>query len=404
MSPVEEAGCATVVFRYGTGEKGKGVGKDGRRRMKQPRGMHLCADGSLLVADFANYCVYRFAAGDVRGKVVAGEEGKQLPTIDPFKDIDRPLGAPEGEGRLMKQPVDVHMDATGGILVLDSHEGRIQRFDPSDADARAVSVVPTANIPMSKSNSDPGSLKLPRSFHLSDDGAIIVCDSWSHRVLRFPASGSVETDGKPQVVAGTPNSAGSGPEFFYFPSFVAFASNGDAFVADTNNHRVQRIRPGRDGALSTTTTVAGSLEPESGNALNRLCMPTGICVDPRSGALFIADRGNSRVLRFAPDCKADDFGEIVCGSDILYAPWGVCVGAEGDVYVSDERNACVLRLRLGATEPLPIVATPLDEEEEEEVTPPIVVESPPQLRDEEVAPPPTAPPVMDWNPDTSELD
>ena len=90
-------------------------------------------DGSLYVADFTSFCVFRFAADDSRGHVVAGEDGKQLMDVDYLKDIvepaqkgretacrslaldahrfaqdiDRPLASPEGEGFLLKNPIDV---------------------------------------------------------------------------------------------------------------------------------------------------------------------------------------------------------------------------------------------------------------------------------------------------------
>merc|ERR1719343_510056 len=108
---------------------------------KQPRGVNLCGDGSLLVADYGKHCVFRFKPGDVIGKVVAGEEGKILPTVDPLKDIDRPLGPPEGEGLLLKQPGDVCEGPEGGILVLDTDACRVQLFGGPAAKGRPAETV-----------------------------------------------------------------------------------------------------------------------------------------------------------------------------------------------------------------------------------------------------------------------
>ena len=46
----------------------------------------VAEDGSLYVADFTNFCVFRFAESDNRGHVVAGEDGKQLLDVDYLKD------------------------------------------------------------------------------------------------------------------------------------------------------------------------------------------------------------------------------------------------------------------------------------------------------------------------------
>merc|ERR1711920_156987 len=133
------------------------------------------------------------------------------------------------------------------------------------------------------------------------------------------------------------------PEKLAFPSDFVMCSDGSFLVTDTNNHRVQRFVPGQAAA----TTVAGSKAAKSGSSLSELNMPTGICLDPRDGSFLVADRCNARVLRFPADAKAGDAGEIVAGSDLLDRPWGVCVSEDGSVYVSDERQAVILKLGSG---------------------------------------------------------
>merc|ERR1711881_676968 len=91
-------------------------------------------------------------------------------------------------------------------------------------------------------------------------------------------------------------------------------------------------------------------------------MPTGICIHPQDGSLLVADRMNSRLLRFPAGSRAGDVPEVVVGPDELDRPWGVCVGSDGSIYVSDERRAVVLRVHPeGAT-----VEAAAEVEEEEE--------------------------------------
>mmetsp|Transcript_148352 Transcript_148352/g.210728 ORF Transcript_148352/g.210728 Transcript_148352/m.210728 type:complete len:376 (+) Transcript_148352:39-1166(+) len=317
-----------VVFQYGAGGRGKGFGKDGRRLMSQPRGIHVESDGSLYVADFTSFCVFRFAADDSRGRVVAGEDGKQLMDVDYLKDIDRPLASPEGEGFLLKNPIDV-VSSPEGLLVLDCAAARVQSFQPGEDQSPAGRVrVPPSTAPAK--SAAPEALKHPRAIFLEDDG-IVVCDTWSHRVLRYRTSASA-----PEVLAGTPNSCGSEPGKLNFPSCVAFCANGSLLVSDTNNHRVQRFRLGeRQGE-----TVAGSAEGKSGSSLTELNMPTGLVVEA-DGSFLVADRANARVLRFREGGGA---GEVLAGPDLLERPWGLALGPDGSVYVSDERRAVVLKL------------------------------------------------------------
>ncbi|CAE7218951.1 trim71 [Symbiodinium pilosum] len=324
-----------IAFRYGAGGKGTGIGKDGHRLLRQPRGIHVDRDGSLYVADFTNFCVFRFAESDNRGHVVAGEDGKQLLDVDYLKDIDRPLATPEGEGFLLKNPIDV-VTTPDGLLILDCAAARVQAFEPSPSGQTSAGrvLVPYPMAPSAKSVAAPEALKHPRSF-LCHEASIVVCDTWSHRVLRFKASST----SAPDVLAGTPNSCGSEAAQLNFPSCIAFCADGSLLVSDTNNHRIQRFRPGeRQGE-----TLAGSAECKAGSSLTELNMPTGLVVET-DGSFLVADRANARVLRFHEGGGA---GEMLAGPDVLERPWGLALGPDGSIYVSDERRAVVLKITSG---------------------------------------------------------
>lgn len=342
-----------VTFQLGTGKKGKGVDDKGARLLNQPRGLKVCADGALLVADYFNNCVLRFKPGDSKGKIVAGEEGKALPVIDPMKDLDKknpgPLTLPEEEGVLLRQPCDVCEDpaSPGTFLVLDTDEGSVQRFGGG---ARAATLVPHGGKTTCRSIGSPETVKNPRSFAIAPDGAIIVCDTWSHRILRYPPPDGPDAASQPTVLAGVPNSWGNTPSKLAFPSGVAFAADGALLVADTNNHRVQRFAPGE----AEGTTVAGSAQGRRGSGLNELDMPTGLCVDPRDGSLLVADRSNARVLRFPSDSRSETHGVVLAGSEVLQNPWGVAAAPGGAVYVSDERQGAVFRFEEGAAAAVPV--------------------------------------------------
>lgn len=321
-----------MPFQYGIGVQGCGITEDGLRRMKQPRGISLASDGALLVADFGSHCVLKFNQGDRRGRVVAGEEGKVLPTVDILKDIDRPLGPAEGEGFLMKRPIDVCAYEQGGLMVLDAEVCRLQHYgSPGE---KAATVVPPPHCPPQKSVNTPEAIKYPRSMVVRPNGDIIVCDTWSHRVLCFSQGASA-----PVVLAGKPNSSGASPEQLSFPSGIAFDGQGRLYVADTNNHRVQRFEAGE----TRGTTVAGSAKGVPGKALGELNMPTCLCIDSQDGSLLVTDRMNARVLRLP--ASGGSQGEVILDSQHdLQRPWGICQDGQGAIYVSDERKGVVLKV------------------------------------------------------------
>jgi len=303
----------------------------------------VLSDGSLLVADFGSHCVVKFSEADAKGKVIAGTAGKMLPSVDYMKDIDKPgpVGPVEGAGFLLKRPVAIGM-SEGDLLVLDVEACELQSFALSASfnSGKATRMIPPETAPPQRSVNNPESVKYPRAFLRCPDGAHVVCDTWSHRVLKFPPG-----EATPEVLAGKPNSAGSGAEQLSFPSSVAFGPDGSLYVADTNNHRVQRFPPG-SSALTAGETVAGSQSGEAGSGLGQLNMPTGICFE-QDGSLLVADRANARLLRYsaakAGNGAFEALPQVVAGAEMLERPWGVDV-AGGFIFVSDERQGVVFKL------------------------------------------------------------
>jgi len=161
--------------------------------------------------------------------------------------------------------------------------------------------------------SAPGGIaKVPYSFPGADD--LYVADTGNNRV-RVIRQGVISTF----AGNGTAGFSGDGgpatQAALSGPLDIALAPDRVAlYIADTGNNRVRRVAP--DG---TITTVAGNGSagfsgdggPATQAALNA---PSGVAVDP-GGNLYIADTANHRVRRVAPD------GTIttVAGSDTATA-------------------------------------------------------------------------------------
>jgi DNA-binding beta-propeller fold protein YncE len=85
-----------------------------------------------------------------------------------------------------------------------------------------------------------------------------------------------------------------------YPQGVAVDGTGALYIADSGNHRVRKVAP--DGTIST---VAGTGDAGFGGdggaaALARLSCPRAVVVDS-AGVLYITDAGNHRVRKVAPD-------------------------------------------------------------------------------------------------------
>src|SRR5262249_37961123 len=91
--------------------------------------------------------------------------------------------------------------------------------------------------------------------------------------------------------------------------------------------------------------------------------PTGLAVDPSNGALYVADAGNNRVLRYprpvaqsgriTPDIVLGQFNfttatSAAVSATSMNAPGGLALGPNGDLFVADSGNNRVLQFPAGA--------------------------------------------------------
>jgi len=75
------------------------------------------------------------------------------------------------------------------------------------------------------------------------------------------------------------------------PTGVFVNTTGSVYIADTNNHRIQRWAPGATKGI----TVAGG--HGQGDADNQLNTPTGVFVNA-TGSVYIADKVNHRIQKY----------------------------------------------------------------------------------------------------------
>lgn len=133
---------------------------------------------------------------------------------------------------------------------------------------------------------------------------------------------------------------GAGPLEFNNPSALAADHHGNLLIADTGNHRVIKLDSQGDFLWSVGATD-GDGTPTPGTAQGEFKRPQGICTDP-DGNIYVADTRNNRIQKFSPQ------GEFVTvfgawGSDPGQfggeGPLGVAVDERGFVLVTDSHTA-----------------------------------------------------------------
>jgi DNA-binding beta-propeller fold protein YncE len=183
------------------------------------------------------------------------------------------------------------------------------------------------------------------SIRIDAQGNIWTADDGSHTVLKMDRHGRVQMvlgrwRSSSDVVSTMPDgSAGGalrgsrddGVARFNRPTDVAFATNGDIFVADGyGNSRVMKFD--KDGKFLKTWG-------ERGSAPGQFHTPHSILVD-KQNHVYVADRENYRVQIF------DTEGKFLKQWKGLGAPWGLDFTPDGNIAMADGYNNRVLKLTL----------------------------------------------------------
>ncbi len=232
-----------------------------------PTGIACDAEGNVYVADTNNHRVQKFDGKLGQYLMKFGSRGN-------------------GEGQF-SSPWGVAVDRVRGyIYVVDSANFRVQKFDP----------LGEFIMQWGSFGNNDGQFYFPRGIAVDpSDGAVYVVDMGNHRIQKFDTSTNV----LPQLITkwGGSSEAGhaSSPQAqeagqLRSPWGIAVDGNGDVFVTDTGNQRVQKFD--REGNFITQWGGFGG-------ATGQFNFPFGIALDPR-GAVFVVDSSNTRVQQFLP--------------------------------------------------------------------------------------------------------
>jgi DNA-binding beta-propeller fold protein YncE len=153
-------------------------------------------------------------------------------------------------------------------------------------------------------------------------GQVYVADTNNHRIQKFRGDGTFLL---------TWGSEGPGNGQFEFPQAVTMDASGNVLVADTENNRVQRFTPGGAYLNQWGTTGTGN---------GQFLEPRAIAVDG-AGFIFVTEDAFSskRVQKFtSAGTYVTKWGSIGSGDGQFQGPRGIAVDDSGYVYVSDTLN------------------------------------------------------------------
>ena len=178
-----------------------------------------------------------------------------------------------------------------------------------------------------------GQFSTPRNLAVAPNGDIYVADSGNHRIQVLDANG---------VYRFSWGEFGTATGQFNEPWSVAVDDN-FVYVADTWNHRLQKFTLEGD----FVSIIGSSGSPSDGD------LGEGLFFGPRQIALLepdqllVTDTGNHRIQRFTRDGEfVESFGSFGINQGQFYEPVGMAVSPNGSIYLADTWNRRIQTFRL----------------------------------------------------------
>jgi uncharacterized protein (TIGR03663 family) len=178
--------------------------------------------------------------------------------------------------------------------------------------------------------SGPGQLDQPGDVTLDAEGNLYVTEVANNRLQKFDADGNFVAS-----VGGQ----GDGEGEFMEPWGLATDAQGNVYVADTFNHRIQVFDSDLEFVRMWGSPASSLDNPEQ----DRFWGPRDVAVDA-NGDVWVSDGGTNRVLKFTPEGDfIAAFGGRGSGPGQFVEPTAIQITPDGSILVADSGNSRVQR-------------------------------------------------------------
>ena len=176
---------------------------------------------------------------------------------------------------------------------------------------------------------EAGQFSRPADLVLDAEGNLYVVDSLNHRIQKLARDGSVLTIGSEGADAEEfANPRSDDYQVDDGPWGIGVDADGNIYVADTWNHRIQKFGPDLEFIQEWGGGLFG---------------PRDLAIDSK-GNLLVVDTGNHRIVAYTTDGQlVDEIGREGGGEGEFREPTSVSVAANGDIYVADFWNQRIQR-------------------------------------------------------------
>lgn len=320
----------------------------------EPFGVQTGPDGALYITEVANHRVRRLDLATGRISTVAG-------TGEPGYSGDGGLAT----AATMNEPYEVRFDRAGNIYVVERLNHVIRQVDAKTGRIHTIAGSGQAGFSGDGGSATKAQLNEPHSIALDESrGHLYIADIQNHRIRRVDLQSSrIETyagDGgkqQPQAGASVRGHSVVGPR-------ALFVQNDVLWVALREGHSVWAVDLKTDIARHVAGTGKPGFNGDGGPAAEATFNgPKGIALDSSGRWIVVVDTENQAIRRIdlqtgridtlagtGPRGRGYNGDEQSARKTHWGRPHGICVSADGAVYIGDTENHRVRRVMSISTE------------------------------------------------------
>jgi DNA-binding beta-propeller fold protein YncE len=199
----------------------------------------------------------------------------------------------------LKYPAMVTLDDSGNVYLVDQHNHRIQKFS-----SRGHFI-----LMWGKYGSDPGEFNYPFGIAIDSGGDVYVSKWGSEEEIGFR---------------------------LYMPHEIAISQDGNVILSDRQNHRISFFS--KEGILMKRLGEYGEGNEAGGGQFSE---PHGLAVS-KDGDIYVCDRYNFRIQKFNPSGEYQSAWKTSgVFDDSKHFPIGIAISKNGTVYITDHYAHCI---------------------------------------------------------------
>lgn len=232
-------------------------------------------------------------------------------------------GSTDGTGTAasFNQIYGLAVDSSGNVYVPDFNNNKIRKITSAGI---VTTIAGSGSSGSTDATGTAASFNHPTGVAVDSNGNVFVADSDNGKIRKITSAGVVTTFAS----------------LGFSPQGAAVDGSGNFFVTDLNNRKIMKIT-----SVGVVTTLAGSGGSGSTDATGTLASfsrMNGIAVENTGGNIYVADLDNNKIR------KITSAGVVttLAGSGLLgstdgtgtaasfYSPAGIAIDSGGNVYVS----------------------------------------------------------------------